>query len=133
MQAKLRAIFVLGVVLVSSTGCARQAEPAARNAAVDFANAVANHNGSGACALLAPATKSSFEQSEDKKCAIAILQANLPPAGGFKSFASYGTMAQAKFAGDVEFVAEFKGGWRIMAAGCSAVPGHPYDCQLEGG
>jgi hypothetical protein len=49
------------------------------------------------------------------------------------AFSTFGTMAQVRFSGDVMFVSEFGNGWKVMAAGCSPVPGHPYDCTLQGG
>jgi hypothetical protein len=42
-------------------------------------------------------------------------------------------MTQVRFAQDTIFLARFQSGWKVMAAGCSPVPGHPYDCRLQGG
>jgi hypothetical protein len=125
----------LGLVVVAamSSGCARQSEPAARKVASDFARDVTSGAAAQACALLAPETRSELEQSAGKPCAGAISDEHLKPPGAMSQFASYGTMAQARFARDTVFVAEFKTGWKVMAAGCTFQPGQPYNCQLQGG
>jgi hypothetical protein len=57
----------------------------------------------------------------------------VPAAGAVENTDAFGTMAQVRFAQDTMFLAEFKDGWKVMAAGCAPEPGHPYDCQLQGG
>ena len=32
-----------------------------------------------------------------------------------------------------EFLARFRGGWKVMAAACTARENHPYDCRISGG
>lgn len=118
-------------VLLSGCGSAGSAGP--REAATTFASALVAGDGQTACAVLAPATKSELEQSSGKACPSAILEERLPDAGAVRSAAVYGSMAQVRLAGDTVFVAKFKAGWKVMAAGCSPVPGHPYDCDLQGG
>ena len=86
-----------------------------------------------ACALLAPETKSQLEQSAGSACPDALSQENLPAPGPVGPSVVYGTMTQTRFEQDIVFVARFRSGWKVMAAGCSPVPGHPYDCRLQGG
>lgn len=131
--ARVLAIVAMTGTISLGAGCAGHAEGAARAAAVDFSEAVSSHDGTRACALLGLATRTELEKSSGKGCAAAILEEDLPRAGKLERLASYGTMAQARFSGDVVFVTEFRSGWRVMAAGCTPVPGHPYDCQLKGG
>jgi hypothetical protein len=123
----------VAVVAASVAGCDAQSEPAATAVAERFATAVADEDGAAACRLLAPPTKSQLEQSSGKDCASALLEEELPDPGAAEGSSSFGTMAEVSFSSDTIFVAEFPGGWRVLAAGCSPVPGKPYDCQLEGG
>jgi hypothetical protein len=123
MRARSAAgVAAVAVVAVLMSGCDAQAEPAARAVAEGFVRAVAAHRGATACALLAPETRSQLEQSAGMGCAAAILEEGLPQVGVVEDSVSFGTI-----------VAEFPGGWKVMAAGCSPVPGHPYDCRLQGG
>ena len=133
MRIAFGALVLAVVALGASTGCAAQADPAARDAAARFARAVAAKNGAEACQLLAPGTRSELEQSSGEGCPRAVLTEGLPRAGAVDAFSTFGTMAQVRFSGDVMFVSEFGNGWKVMAAGCSPVPGHPYDCTLQGG
>ncbi len=124
---------LLACIAVFSTGCDSATEPAARAVAGAFADALAASNGSAACQLLAPATKAELEQSAGKACPAAILEEDVPALGAVEDSAAFGTMAKVTFAEDTVFVTAFKGDWKVMAAGCSPVPGHPYDCLLRGG
>jgi hypothetical protein len=121
---------VSGVFL---SGCGSDPSVGPRQAAKGFASALVAGDGQAACAVLAPATKSELEQSSAKTCASAITEERLPEAGAVRRSTVYGSMAQVSFTGDTMFVAQFKTGWKVMAAGCSPVPGHPYDCELQGG
>jgi len=42
-------------------------------------------------------------------------------------------MAQVRFTGDTLFLSEFRGRWKVLAAGCSPMPRAPYDCSVKGG
>jgi hypothetical protein len=127
------AALTLLAVAVLASGCGAQTESAPRRLASDFAQAVAAQDAAKACALLAPETRSELEQSAGEACVKALGSEDLQSPGALRHFASFGTMAQATFAGDVVFLAEFKSGWRVMAAGCTPQPERPYDCQLQGG
>ena len=129
-----RAVAGTLTAILLCTGCAEQNEPAARAAAVIFADDLASDDGAGACRALAPATRAALEQSSARPCAAAILEEELPDPGAAGRSASFGTMAKVDFAADTMFVAEFSDGWRVVAAGCSHTPGdRPYDCSLQGG
>ena len=97
-----------------------------------FVAAVESSDWSTACTLLAPSTKADLEQSAGRPCAAALEQEGLPDTGAVGGFQAFGTMAQVRYASDTLFLAEFKDGWRVLAAGCTRVVGHPYDCRLEG-
>jgi len=113
------------------SGCATSSMPA-RSVATRFTEAIAASDWETGCALLAPETKTELEQSSDKACPEALPEEDLPDAGAVRSSETFGTMAQVRYARDTVFVAEFRDGWRVMAAGCTPVPGHPYDCVLKG-
>lgn len=100
--------------------------------ASSFYQAVASGDAATACDLLAPATKSELEQSEQKPCEDAVLGAGIPDAGQPDRTRVFGTMAQVELTGDTAFLAEFQGGWKVMAVGCTARPELPYDCEVSG-
>ena len=124
---------VIACIAVLTAGCDPATEPAARATAGAFADALVADNAAAACRLLAPGTKAELEQSSGNPCPAAILAEDLPAPGDMGDSASFGTMAKVTFAEDTVFVAAFRGVWKVVAAGCSPVPGHPYDCQLQGG
>jgi hypothetical protein len=114
-------------------GCGAQTDSAPRTVATAFTYDLTHGDPGRACELLAPETRSALEQSAGRPCARAITEENLPPPGALRHFAMFGAEAQARYANDVLFLAEFKGGWRVTAAGCTPHSGRPYDCRLQGG
>jgi hypothetical protein len=127
---------VLGVLLSMTLGCGADAGPAgldARTTAQRFTQALTEGNHAQACSLLSPETKAQLEQASGKPCGVAIAEENLAAADAFEDIAMFGTMAQVRFAGDTVFVTKFPRGWKVLAAGCSPVPGEHYDCRLQGG
>ncbi|MEU7928448.1 hypothetical protein [Micromonospora sp. NPDC049801] len=96
-------------------------------------SAIAEKDGVGACSLLAPDTAAGLEHSVDRPCAEAILDEDLPGAGQVLASEVYGQQAQVRLDGDTVFLAVFPGGWRVVAAGCTARGDKPYDCVLQGG
>jgi hypothetical protein len=127
-------ISMVGVLLGSVLGCGSgPGDRGPRAAAVQFTRALSAGDDAGACSLLATETKAQLEQAAGKPCAEAIAEEDLTGADAVEDVATFGTMAQVRFAGDTVFVAQFSGGWKVFAAGCSPVPGKPYDCRLQGG
>jgi hypothetical protein len=124
---------VLVVLLGVAAGCGADQGADARATAMRFTDAVSSGDHSLACSLLAPETKAQLEQAVGKPCAAAIAEEDLPAADALEHAAVFGTMAQMRFAGDTVFVSQFPRGWRVLAAGCSPLPGQPYDCRLQGG
>jgi hypothetical protein len=115
-----------------TTACGASPSPAG-TVAREFVGALDASDTASACGLLAPKTKSELEKSAGKPCAVALGEEDLPSPGAIETTEAFGTMAQVRFSEDTLFLAEFRGGWRVMAAGCAPEPGHPYDCQLGGG
>jgi hypothetical protein len=121
----------LGIALLS--GCAAEDGSAPQVVAERFAAAMATRDGSRACDLLAPETRSEVAQSAGADCATAILEEGVSLPDTAESSVTFGTMSQVTFGGEAVFLSEFPSGWRVVAAGCSPVPGRPYDCQVTGG
>jgi hypothetical protein len=130
-----RAAASLTVASMALTGCASVDEraDAAATVAVRLLTAVQGDDGAGACAVLAPETRSELEQSAGTSCAQAILDEDLPEPGPVRASEVYGQWAQVRLDGDTVFLAVFPDGWRVVAAGCTPRPERPYDCALQGG
>lgn len=118
-------------LLAAGAGCSSP-QSAAEDVSTRFTDAVAESSWSTACGLLAPQTRSELEQSSGQPCSAALQAEELSDAGPVESFTAFGTMAQVRYAQDTVFVGEFEDGWKVVAAGCARVAGHPYDCQLQG-
>jgi hypothetical protein len=125
-----------GAAVFAAAGCASvgDRETAAAAVATRMLTAVAGHDGSAACALLAPDTASEVGQSAGESCAKAILDEDLPSPGAVSGTEVYGQWAQVRLTDDTVFLGVFPGGWRVVAAGCRPRGGdRPYDCVLQGG
>jgi hypothetical protein len=135
MRMSRTAWWAVGAVMaLTCSACGGHGEDQGpRYAATAFERAVEADDGAGACALLAPETRSELEQSAGSSCAQAIVQEDLPEAGAVDESSAFGTMAQVRFTSDTLFLSEFPGGWKVLAAGCAPVPRAPYDCSIQGG
>jgi hypothetical protein len=139
--AALSAVVALATVSACASGEADQAV----DVAAEFHAAVASHSGAGACALLAPETRSELEQSAQRSCDRAVLAESIPGVGQVADSKLFGGKAQVRFAGtrdggadraaiaDTVFLAEFPDGWKVVAAACTPRDRLPYDCQVKGG
>jgi hypothetical protein len=129
--------FVAACVLaLAAAGCASVDERgrSAADVAAGMFRAVAGDDGTAACGMLAPETRSEVEQShDDAPCAQAILDEDLPEPGPVTGTSVYGQWAQVRFSGDTVFLAVFPDGWRVVAAACEPRPDRPYDCRIQGG
>ncbi|WP_433534461.1 hypothetical protein ACQPZK_20010 [Micromonospora sp. CA-249363] len=126
----------MGAILaVLTVGCSQVTArgDAAAEVAVRMLSAVVAKDGVAACSLLAPDTAAGLEHSVDMPCAEAILGENLPGPGQVSASEVYGQQAQVRLDGDTVFLSVFPGGWRVVAAGCTARDDKPYDCVLRGG
>jgi hypothetical protein len=122
-------VLLLGLV----SGCGNGQEADVARASTRFYQALADRDGAAACDVLAPSTRSELEKSAQKPCDQAILEEDVPSVTAPHRIAAFGTMAKVDFAGETAFLARFRDGWKVMAAGCTERPHRPYDCQLEGG
>ncbi|WP_328529582.1 hypothetical protein OG984_29220 [Nocardioides sp. NBC_00368] len=115
------------------TGCASGQEDAVRDSAAAFEDSVTAKDWAGACALLAPETRTELEAAAKKPCAEALPEEQLPGPGTLDRVDVYGTMAQVRYQGDTLFLTRFADRWLLHAAGCTPQQPKPYDCALHGG
>jgi hypothetical protein len=119
------------MLLLSSCGGAEDAD--VELVAERFYKAVGSDDGEAACAVLATRTQDEVEQAAGEPCQEAIVDEGLPQPGGIEQVSTFGTAAQIQYTDETTFLSRFQDGWRVVAAGCSPVPGDGYDCQVEGG
>ena len=125
---------VLGLTaLLLTTGCGAGSASAPSRAALEFERAVAAEDGAKACSLLAPATRSQLESTQDRPCSQAVLAEDVPDSSEVRRADRYGLQSRVVLDKDVVFVSRFSIGWRVVAAVC-ADRGEklPYDCQISG-
>ena len=125
-------LLAVGALLLS--GCSGQGNAEAGNAeaaAVSFGQSIAGATTT-ACGLLAPETLKELEDS-DGPCATALPDDLQPSSGAPVSVEVYGKDAIVRLSSDTVFLARFREGWRVTAAGCTRTkPGRPYDCKVKG-
>jgi len=123
---------VVSTIVLSVTSCGSRLPAASSSAAERFYHAIQLHDGAAACNLLAPQTVDEVEQSEQARCASAILDEDVPAGGTVVEVRQYGTQAEARTGRDTAFLAEFDDGWKVVAAACTAQGQLPYDCKVKG-
>jgi hypothetical protein len=123
------------VLLLSLAGCGSigDREQAAAATALRLLTAVRSGDGDTACAVLAPDTAADVEQGADASCPDAILREDLPEPGVVVGTEVFGQWAQVRTSTDTLFLAVFRPGWRVVAAGCTPQGDRPYDCVVQGG
>lgn len=124
---------VAAVACTAGCGAASSRGQSAASVAQHLLDAVDRRDGSAACALLAPETSAEVAQSAQKDCADAIVEQQLPKPGSVTGSDVYGQWARVVLSDDTMFLAMFPGGWRVVAAGCTARGDRPYDCTVQGG
>jgi hypothetical protein len=132
MTLRTRWVAAVATVLLAAAGCGSPESAVARDTAVEFSRAVAAGDTATACDMLAPKTKSELVESAGMPCPDALAEESLPDAGEARAAEAFGTMAQVRFDADVLFLAEFRGGWKVLAVGCEDRPKRPYDCTVGG-
>src|SRR4051794_38173910 len=113
----MKAVAGAGMLLLVA-GCGSGSTQAPSRAALAFVQAVSAHDGEKACSLIAPATRSELESSQDKPCSEAILSQDVPDSTRVKKAEKYGTESRVVLDKDVVFVSRFSIGWRVIAAVC---------------
>ena len=135
MRFTTRCLWISSALLAVSvlSSCGSTAPSAGEGVGERFTSAVSASAWGRACAYLAPDTRANLEKSAGKACPAALEEESPPDAGPLDAASSFGTMTQLRYREDTIFLARFKSGWKVMALECSPVPGHPYDCRIQGG
>ena len=124
----------LGVVLLLGLGgCGQPHDEDVLRVASAFYDALRADDGAEACSLLAPRTLGELEQSAGTSCAAAVLEEEVPVVSSPGETHVFGTQAEVVWEGETTFLARFRDGWKVMAAACTPLEGHPYDCAISGG
>ncbi|MFD7444859.1 hypothetical protein [Streptomyces sp. NPDC059909] len=121
---------MVGTISGCGGATARNGEAAAL--AEEFERALHGGDTTAACTLLAPETHSELEESQRMKCSAALAREQLPEGGPVQHVDVYGRQALVVLRGDTLFLSRFGDGWRVVAAGCEAEPGKPYQCTIKG-
>jgi hypothetical protein len=128
--AEWAAIAALPVALLLS-GCTPAGEIPARAAGDRFQAALRDDDLQGACQLLSEEARGNLESGSGKPCPTALADLDLPTSTA-SSIEVWGDNAQVRLDAGVLFLAEFRAGWKVTAAGCEPRPDRPYDCDVEG-
>jgi hypothetical protein len=124
---------LLGLAVLALAGCGG-ADPSAPEAAAEaFTRAAGGGDAAAACALLSPAVAEALA-GRSGSCAAGV--AEEPPPGAARVVRSerYGQQALVVTEADTIFLSRFPGGWKVIAAGCTAQGGsRPYDCTISEG
>jgi len=127
----LRALLVGAGVLALTTACAAPGTDGVTRAADDWLAAARAKDGTTLCRLLTPAAAESAVTG-DQTCPQAVGDLRLPGAGPVGQVEVWSDRAQVKAGADTLFLTKIDGDWRVSAAGCTARPGRPYDCEVSG-
>ena len=121
------------VAIAALSACSGQgtAETEAAGSAASRFSSTAGSDPASACTLLAPQTASELEKSSGD-CAKGLTDADLPAGGRVQEVEVYGLDAIVRLSSDTVFLARFKDGWRVTAAGCKPQGEGPYDCDIKG-
>jgi hypothetical protein len=128
---KVGPVLAVALALGCAAGCSPAGEAGARQAAEQFQAAVRSRDSAAACRLLSDEARGSLESASTRPCPEALAALRLP-AGAVGSDQLWGRNAQVVLDSGVLFLASFRAGWRVTAAGCTSRPDQPYDCQVEG-
>ena len=119
-------------MVLLATGCSGSPEnETVQDVTSRFESALADHDGSAACSLLAAGAVRRVQDLRPEGCAQALPTLALPasPPG---STQVWGDTAQVRTTADTVFLRRFPDGWRIIGAGCTPRDEQPYQCKVDG-
>ncbi len=127
----------LALLMVGSvTSCGPQSDGPS-HVALRFYAAIGDHDGDGACAVLAPTVAEAVAGDEGTTCAAAITSGEIGDdlIARSQDLATDGArvagrQAQVRLGADTVFLARSGGSWVVTGAGCDARPERPYDCEV---
>jgi hypothetical protein len=126
-----RAFLVIGVAVTGcALGCSNSGTAAPSRTAQQFVTAVRDGDGRAACALLSEQARSAAEGMGDASCAELVTGLKEHDTGVHGSQV-WGDTAQVRIGSDVVFLRRVDATWWITAAGCTARPHRPYDCEVQ--
>lgn len=111
------------------TACTPASQAAAWETAGQFETALTTHDDLEACRLLSDEARHRLETATTRPCPAALAALSLP-TGPTRSIETWGGNSQVRLDGSVLFLAEFRTGWRVTAAGCTPRTDQPYDCVV---
>ena len=128
----LRALLVGAGVLALTTACgAAPGTDGVTRATDDWLAAARAKDATALCRLLTPAAAESAVTG-DQTCPQAVGDLRLSGTGPVGQVEVWSDRAQVRAGTDTLFLTKINGDWRVSAAGCSARPGRPYDCEVSG-
>lgn len=128
----LRALLVGAGVLALTAACGvAPGTDGVTRAADDWLAAARAKDATTLCRLLTPAAAESAVTG-DQTCPQAVGDLRLPGAGPVGQVEVWSDRAQVRAGADTLFLTRIDGDWRVSAAGCSARPDRPYDCEVSG-
>jgi hypothetical protein len=131
MVIRRAALALTALALLAVCGCGAD-DTAVEKTASAFGAALGAGDLSGACELLAPATRATMEYQQSRPCPQAISQRNLA-GGAVVQIEVWGGQAQARAGSDTWFLTRTAEGWRVAAAGCVAqADDAAYACKVSG-
>lgn len=116
--------------LCALTACSPVGQPAARRTAEEFQAELGAGDVAAACRLLSDEARTGLELTTTEPCPQALTALGLP-ASPVRTTEVWGRNAQVVLGSGVLFLAEFRGGWRVTAAGCTSRPDQPYRCAVR--
>ncbi len=135
----LAAVPVLALTVLGLAACAGPGATDAEDVVTRFVGAIAAGDGPEACRLLLPDAAEALAEDAGEPCQEAVVDPSGPLADVVAGADDVvvedvhvaGRQAQVVTASDTVFLALSGDGWVVTAAGCTARPDRPYDCEVE--
>ncbi|WP_435738090.1 hypothetical protein V5D56_05710 [Cellulosimicrobium sp. PMB13] len=127
------------MTVLGLSACAGPDASDAQDVVESFSAAIAAGDGDAACGLLLPDAAEALAEDTGQPCEDAVVDPSGPLADVVAAAGDLvvedvhvaGRQAQVVTASDTLFLAHSGDGWVVTAAGCTARPDRPYDCEVE--
>lgn len=135
LRAASRRLSAVAAIVLSAAGLTACDSGNSRDAAVaaarSFLVSLEHQQGAQACRMLTSDARSAVVGATDATCAQAIVGVE-ERGSGVRGAQVWGDAAQVRIGGDVVFLRNTHGHWRVSAAGCTRASSGPYDCEVGG-